>query len=350
MKMCNVVLSTEPRGGKGGVATVIPMYLEALKMLGDTEFIPTHVGGGITGKIWPWIRSFWRSFGVVRKRREFDLVFHLHPGSGFCLLRMLLLAAFLRSGLRQHVIVYLHTPYLEQYLQNVFWRLIISLLIKCSDREIVLTSYARRLLEEAGISNNAAVIPNPYRIAEPHTKKCLPKDGSVTVLAMGRLVDGKGFVETLEAMTHLPDYYRLVIAGDGQLSEEIRDLIVKRRLNKKVEMRGWVFDDEKDELLSTANVFCLPSRVDSFGMSFVEAQEYDLPIVAYAHPPVTEVIRPLGGVFVQSLDAAEIADAITRANDLNSTIERGSGREWILARFGIDRISRELKLVIEEIE
>ncbi|MEX3979640.1 glycosyltransferase family 4 protein [Paraburkholderia sp. EG287A] len=349
MKMFNVVLSTEPGVGKGGVATVIPMYLEALKRLGDTEFIPTHAGIGIRGKVWPWIRSFQRSSDVVRRHREADIFFHLHPGSGVCILRMLLLAAYLRFGLRQRVIVYLHTPYLERYLRNSFWRAIISSLVKCSDRVIALTSYARQLLEKNGISNNVDVISNPYKIEHPLMERRLSQDGGVLVLAMGRLVEGKGFIETLEAMPRLPSHYRLVIAGDGNLREKIVDLIAKLGLNQRVEMKGWVLGEAKKKLLSTANVFCLPSRIDSFGMSFVEAQVYDLPIVAYSHPPVVEVIRPRGGVFVQSAEPAEIAEAITRANDLNSTIESGIGREWVLTNFGVDRVSRELDLMIKEV-
>lgn len=57
----HVVLSTEPKGGKGGVATVIPLYLELLNTFGRAVHIPTHRSVPIWGKLGPW----WLSFFVV---------------------------------------------------------------------------------------------------------------------------------------------------------------------------------------------------------------------------------------------------------------------------------------------
>lgn len=348
MRMCNVVLSTEPSGGKGGVATVVPMYLEVLGAMGSVEFIPTHDGSAL-GKLWPWMKSFHRTIAAIRRNRDQKCVFHLHPGSGFCLIRMLILAVFLRYGLRRPVLVYLHTPYLDRYLASGFWRSVLSGLVKCADRVIVLTSYALGLLRARGLADNARVVPNPYKPLDNLSEKHLPSDGSVTVLAMGRLVEGKGFMETLNAMPHLPENYRLVIAGDGELKEAISAAIDNLGVGHRVLMSGWVFADKKEELLLSANVFCLPSKVDSFGMSFVEAQVYDVPIVAYSHEPVTEVIREHGGIFVDSLDPKTVAAAIAKANDLNAAIKPGSGREWVSETFGIERIRRRLSLVVEEI-
>ncbi len=349
MGMCNVVLSTEPRGGKGGVATVIPMYIEALQVLGDTEFIPTHVGGSLLGKLWPWICSFRKLRMSMEGNRGARLVFHLHPGSGFCIIRMLLLAYFLRYRLNQRVFVYLHTPYLENYLCSGIWRTIISALINCSDRVIVLTSYALNLLVAHDLAAKAHIVPNPFGTEHVHVKKRLKDDGSVTVLVMGRLIDGKGFLETLKAMQYLPVNYRLVIAGDGELNKIIRDVISELGLGQRVTMKGWVSGDAKEDLLLSANVFCLPSTVDSFGMSFVEAQVYDVPIVAYLHPPVIEVIRKDASVFVNSLEPVVIANAIVRANNLNSEIARGSGQEWVSTMFGAERIGHLLGSIIDDL-
>jgi glycosyltransferase involved in cell wall biosynthesis len=349
MKICNVVLSTEPSGGKGGVATVIPMYIEALGKLGATEFIPTHNGHGIAGKIWPWILSFQRSIEVLSKNPGDRVIFHLHPGSGFCIFRMLTLAIFLRFIVRRRVFIYLHTPYLEQYLDDLVWSRIIRSLVNCSDRVIVLTSYAFRLLEKHGLHLNVHVVPNPFEPKNAEARKRVSHSDIVTVLVMGRLVEGKGFMETLNAMRHLSDRYRLVIAGDGELKEQLCDAIAHFGLERRIVMKGWVFAEAKEELLRSADVFCLPSRVDSFGMSFVEAQAYDLPIVAYSHPPVVEVVRADGGVFVSSLDPSVIAKAIERANDLNSKIPSGSGRDWVIAKFGIDRTSQQLADIIQDV-
>lgn len=51
MELFSIVLATEHRGGKGGVATVIPMYIEALKKLGRVRFISTHNGKKYGGNL-----------------------------------------------------------------------------------------------------------------------------------------------------------------------------------------------------------------------------------------------------------------------------------------------------------
>lgn len=349
MKLCNVVLSTEPRGGKGGVGTVVPMYIEALNRLGETEFYPTHNGRRAWGKFGPWMLSFIRCLGAIVRHRDEHLIFHLHPGSGICLIRMLLLAAYLKRLAGQRVFVYLHTPYLDQYLESEFWRRVIGNLIRCADRSVVLTEYARSLLERYGLSSRSCVIPNPYRCRRAGPLKVKATPDAVLVLALGRLVDGKGFVETVRAFAHLPENYRLVIAGDGELMSQLRDEIALLGIAGRAELTGWISGDRKNELLAHADVFCLPSRVDSFGMSFVEAQCYDLPIVAYRHPPVMEVIRPGAAVFVDSLDEKTIAAAIEEAADMARKGRLGDGPEWVREAFGISHVAELLKGAIGDV-
>lgn len=346
MTLCNVVLSTEPRGGKGGVATVIPMYLEALSKLGCTKFIPTHSGQHIWGKFAPWLGSFLRCLIVIATRRRSKIVFHLHPGSGFCIIRMLTLAIFLRGIARQHVLVFMHTPYLERYLKNTVWRLIIGTLIRSVDRTIVLTTYARNLLDKYGLAGTADVIPNPFHGNVRPTGRMKEIGDVINVLTMGRLVKGKGILETVKAMVALPENYHLVVAGDGELEGELRKEIHFHSLESRVRMLGWISGSEKAELLASASVFCLPSKVDSFGMSFVEAQHYDLPIVAFRHPPVMEVIRQDAAVFVDSLEPNVLSLAIEKANELNSRLPRESGARWVDDSFGVTHISLLLRSTI----
>ncbi|WP_160174718.1 glycosyltransferase family 4 protein [Caballeronia grimmiae] len=347
MNTIHVVLSTEPKGGKGGVATVIPIHLRLLGALGETIHISTHRSTPLWGKLGPWILSFFRCYGVLLRNFGRAKLFHVHPGSGLCLLRMLGLTAFLRIGLRQRAFVYLHTPYLEQYLRSGFWRKVIACLIRLSTRTVVLTHYGKRLLEEARLAEKAVVVPNPYQAEAfaPNSKG----DDVRYVLVMGRIVHGKGFVETLGALARLPDSFRLIIAGEGPEFDALRREAEQHSLQERIEWAGWVSGEAKRRLLQKADVFCLPSRVDSFGMSFVEAQCFDLPVVAYRHPPVIEVLKPDQSVIVDSLDPRTLADAILEAQKLSSSIQPGAGSRWITERFGLDRVGQLLEREVIEV-
>ncbi|SPB14046.1 glycosyl transferase family 1 [Caballeronia novacaledonica] len=349
MTAIHVVLSTEPKGGKGGVATVIPLHLELLGAFGGVVHIPTHRSIPVWGKLVPWLISFFGCINVTRRYAGTKKLFHVHPGSGFCLLRMLALTAFLRLLLRQSVFVYLHTPYLERYLESRFWRHLIAALVRLSTRTVALTRHAKDLLERHGLSKKIKVIPNPYRQETSVARAKKEKDGICRVLVMGRIVPGKGFLETLRAFAQLPEHFHLIVAGEGPLVEAMRAEGQELALMSRVEWVGWISGDAKQRLLDCVDVFCLPSRVDSFGMSFVEAQYHDLPIVAFRHPPVLEVIRCEQAVYVDSLDPATLARAVIDAARLAGSIEPGSGRRWIEDHFGLSRVTRIVEEAITEI-
>ncbi|BCQ24511.1 glycosyltransferase [Caballeronia sp. NK8] len=348
MTAIHVVLSTEPKGGKGGVATVIPLYLEILSALGRAIHIPTHRSVPVWGKLVPWLISFLGCIGVTLRHAGTKKLFHVHPGSGFCLLRMLVLTAFLRLFLRQPVFVYLHTPYLERYLGSNFWRHVIAALTRLSTRTVALTGYAKNLLEQQHLADKVKVIPNPYR-QESFVASAKEEGDDCRVLVMGRAVPGKGFLETLRAFAHLPEHFRLIVAGEGPLIDDMRAEAQKMALMSRIEWTGWISGDAKQRLLDRVDVFCLPSRVDSFGMSFVEAQCHDLPVVAFRHPPVLEVIRSDQVVYVDSLDPATLGRAVIDAARLASSIESGSGRRWIEAHFGLPRVTLLVEEVIGEL-
>jgi glycosyltransferase involved in cell wall biosynthesis len=348
-RKCHVVLSTEPANGKGGVATVVPMHLEVLKTMGRTVFIPTHNSAGVWGKVGPWLIAFVRCWRVMSQARTERVVFHLHPGSGFCLLRMLAIATFLRTCGQRHIFVYLHTPYLEHYMSSGLWRRVIGGLIGLSWRTVVLTSFAISTLGRHRLAAKAVVVPNPYRLGAPHGGRPALPAGEHIILVMGRLVPGKGVLESVRALSYLPASYRMIVAGEGPLRDQLENEAALLGLNGRVEFPGWVSGADKDMLLRRASVFCLPSTVDSFGMSFIEAQCHDIPVVAFRHPPVMEVLRQEWAVIVDCLEPGVLASAIIDASELAGSIPIGSGREWVNSSFGIERIGRLLQREIDSI-
>ncbi|KNH10004.1 Glycosyltransferase [Candidatus Burkholderia brachyanthoides] len=347
--LCNVVLATDPRNGKGGVATVVPMQLDALAATGRTIFIPTHNGSVVWGKFGPWLVALACCFRIMVQARRESPVFHLHPGSGVCLLRMLAIAVFLRACGRRHILVYLHTSHLERYLAGRPWRHVIGALAGLSARTVVLTSFALSQLERNGLAGKAVVVPNPYRVDAYDSRRPPLSTQECLVLVMGRLVSGKGILESVRALSYLPPSFRIVVAGEGPLRDRIEQEVSSLELKTRVDFTGWVKGAKKEALLRRSRVFCLPSTTDSFGMSFIEAQCHDIPVVAFRHPPVMEVLRPEGAVVVDSLEPAALACAIMEASKLAGDLVPGSGREWVAARFGIPRVGQLLEREIHSV-
>ena len=112
---------------------------------------------------------------------------------------------------------------------------------------------------------------------------------------MARLDDQKNPFEFIEAIKiihdthpHLLSNVKFTLAGDGELAEQCRFLIVRYGLENKVNMPGWIID--KNKFFSDVDVICQPSKWEAFGLVFAEAAYFKIPSIARAVEGVPEVI------------------------------------------------------------
>ncbi len=106
-------------------------------------------------------------------------------------------------------------------------------------------------------------------------------DGALRFLSIGRLTYYKGF-ETLIAMTLKEPGVQLLIAGDGELREQLQAQIDHHGagdMSGSVRLLGHVTEAEKHALLASCDVFCLASRerTEAFGMVLLEAMAHGKP-------------------------------------------------------------------------
>lgn len=64
------------------------------------------------------------------------------------------------------------------------------------------------------------------------------KNDDILLLAAGRLTLAKDYPNLLNAMTLLPEHFKLIIIGDGELRDEINMLIKKLQLSNRVSLLG----------------------------------------------------------------------------------------------------------------
>lgn len=128
------------------------------------------------------------------------------------------------------------------------------------------------------------VEPMVHCVAPPPPVSSRPRgDGPPTVLYLGRLIPQKGVDDLFDAVARaLPDA-RLEIAGDGPHRRRLQRHA--RRLGLRAHFHGFVHADAKHQLLSQADVVCVPSREVaglSEGAPLVvrEAFAYGVPVVA----------------------------------------------------------------------
>ncbi len=135
-----------------------------------------------------------------------------------------------------------------------------------------------------------------------------------TVLFVARKAHYKGYGLLLESAPIVWEYFpeaRFVFVGPDQDEPTPRQRAVIG--DRRVVETGVVGEQEKADLYAACDALCVPSRAESFGLSYFEAWLYGKPVVGLDIPALREVIGGSGGgVLADDPAPNAIAAAIMR--------------------------------------
>ena len=120
-------------------------------------------------------------------------------------------------------------------------------------------------------------------------------------------------VEAFELLTRmLPQLpARLVIAGDGELFDEVKKQTLRGNAVDKITFLGWQADVKS--VLRQLDIFILPSLYEGFSYSLLEAMAAGLPIVSTEVFGARETVsRVPGNVLVTPGDPGDLAEGMRR--------------------------------------
>lgn len=146
-------------------------------------------------------------------------------------------------------------------------------------------------------------------------------DAPVTILAIGRTVDKKGFDDLLHALALLPPAlrWRFVHIGGGPLLASLERTARDLRLQDRVEWLGPQPHDAVLDAYRNADIFALPSRVsgdgdrDGLPNVLLEAQSQRIPCVSTRVSGIPElIIDGSTGLLVEPSAPAELAQTLSR--------------------------------------
>jgi glycogen synthase len=114
------------------------------------------------------------------------------------------------------------------------------------------------------------------------------------VLFVGRLTRQKGpeyFLEIASRVLEVRNDVRFVMAGTGDSFNRLLDKSSYRHLGNRFHLTGFLNIDKVHELLSMADVYCMPSVSEPFGLSAIEAAQFDVPVVISKQSGASEVLH-----------------------------------------------------------
>lgn len=166
-----------------------------------------------------------------------------------------------------------------------------------------------------------AVPARRITIAEPGTARAPRAAGSgsqqVHVLAIGSVIERKGFDVLVNALAAVPDGdWRLTIAGSlnraPETAEALRALIASNGLTGRVTLAGEVSEEAIAAAYDSADVFVLSSHYEGYGMVLAEAMARGLPIVSTTGGAAAATVPDGAALKVPPGDPAAMAQALRR--------------------------------------
>lgn len=142
------------------------------------------------------------------------------------------------------------------------------------------------------------------------------KPGPLNILLVGNVIHRKGVHVLIQALMQLPAQdFRLTVAGRLDMEPGyvayIENLIRASGLQERISLNGAVQGQLLADLYGQHDLMVLPSAYESFGIVYVEAQQFGLPVIGTTAGAAKEIIRQgENGYLLEPADADDLAERL----------------------------------------
>lgn len=226
---------------------------------------------------------------------------------------------------------------------------------------IAVCDAARDLLADLGVDPRTVdVIPPGFSHAKlARIPEATPRDPGLRVLTVGRLIERKGFHDTVTAVERLRadmPAIHLTIVGDGPMRGLLQEQITQRGLERHVTMAGAASDSDLARLYRDSDLFVLANRmlpngdIEGCPVVFAEAAAYGLPVVGGKAGGASSLVQNgRTGLLVAADNLDELTGAIRHllSNPAEARRMGAAGRERIITEHAPEAIGRRFTRALD---
>jgi len=266
------------------------------------------------------------------------------------------------SLLKRVPLIFTWHQYFGDYLLEYFGKLkgAIAIILestsaKLTKHNVAVSSYIKDELIRQGVhEKNIFVINNGADISLINSIKSKKK--KYDLIFVGRLNYQKNLPLLVESVRLLSEEYpkiRVCIVGGGVEQKNIQRLVEKYGLNGNFHFTGELRDKKKVfEHMKSSRIFVLPSRLEGFPLTIVEANACGVPVVAARtkHNDISEYVRNGENGLVAGLNPVDFSDAIGKLLKDKKKVKFMSKRSILKAKeYDWDKIADRQEKYYQEV-
>ncbi|MGB5018289.1 MAG: glycosyltransferase family 4 protein [Candidatus Moraniibacteriota bacterium] len=185
------------------------------------------------------------------------------------------------------------------------------------------------------------VCDEAIQTGSPRLKNLPRDDNKIIITYLGRLIDGKGVIDLLQALTHInADSYQACIIGDGPELSRLKKFATANNLTGNISFLGHRKFEDAIGILKSSDIIVNPSYTEGIPTSIIEAALCQKAIIATNVGGTNEIITGDGDGF---LIPPKRPDILTKKLQLlidNPELRKRSGEnafEKVSQKFSWDR-------------
>ncbi len=164
---------------------------------------------------------------------------------------------------------------------------------KYADKIIVISKVIDSILKNNYDQNDAVLIYNgvtiPAKSENTDYIGALGLTSQEYIIAVGRFVEEKGFLDLVEAYAKINTKIKLVLVGDADHENNYSRSLKKQAKESGVILTGFLNGEKLNQIYTHAKLFLLPSYHEGLPISLLEAMSYNLDILVSDIPANLEV-------------------------------------------------------------
>lgn len=298
------------------------------------------------------------------RREQFDIVHSIMPKTGM----LAMFAAWLaRVPVRIHTFtgqVWVTKRGLQRMLLKSFDKLIANFAIciladSPSQRDFLLHEKRMYLHKIKVIGAGSICGVDPLRFhPDPATRKLvrqelgIKQDASV-ILYVGRLNRDKGILDLAAAFNLIAKQYPDVVLLLVGAEEEVRFSHLQEVCSANRNRLHYVsFTSQPERYMAAADIFCLPSYREGFGLTIIEAAACAVPAVASRIYGITDAVEDeVTGILFPAGDVSALTHSLLKLiTEIDTLQQMGkAARERVLELFSSEKISQEMLMLYDQL-